>query len=370
MLHAAVMRGMSALASVLATLGFAPVMSAAQLEILLQYDADTGCPDRAFFEAQVAARTLRVAFVTAATEPRKLRVTARRDGESAAGELTLSTDDETKSTPRRVSADSCEQVVRALAFIAAVAIDPESATATDPVVESAPSMPIQDDSAAPAPASGNANPAVLLPPAPASRPVAAAVLVPQGARRGQSARFEIGLGAESRTTLGALGLPLFGGSLWGGIDQPSDSAWRLNARLALLAAASPALDAEAPGSGFAHFELFAARASVCPLALDFSRRARARPCLGFEGGRIFGTGVAGPALPNVGSRSAAWFAVGQALRLEFQAAGALRLELDTGLNQLVTRSRFVFQENSQVVVARSTPRLQGSLAIGVSWSFL
>ncbi|MBW2528493.1 MAG: hypothetical protein JRI23_30235, partial [Deltaproteobacteria bacterium] len=97
----------------------------------LQYERSGPCAGRDAFVAQVAARTPKARWATSPEGVRVFQVTLAADPEEgerwsqAAGTLTILDTDGSRAT-RRVEGDSCEEVLAAVALIAALAIDPQA----------------------------------------------------------------------------------------------------------------------------------------------------------------------------------------------------------------------------------------------------
>lgn len=105
-----------------------------QQAVRVAYAAPAGCSNRAVFVHELMSRTSRVRLVED-TEPAALFAVDLADrGARVRGELRLIEPDGSETT-RVVDGASCEEVVPALALIAAVLVDPESLTrATTPAV--------------------------------------------------------------------------------------------------------------------------------------------------------------------------------------------------------------------------------------------
>src|SRR5688572_28648671 len=77
-------------------------------DVVLEYQAFAGCPDRARFEAEVRALSTRAHFVEAAPGARRFRVRLRRGARGVQGTLNISTD--AGDSERRVSGKTCSEV--------------------------------------------------------------------------------------------------------------------------------------------------------------------------------------------------------------------------------------------------------------------
>ena len=91
-------------------------------DVILEYRAFAGCPDRAHFEAEVQALSARVHFVDSAPGARRFRVRLSRDAKGVQG--TLSITSSSGDSERQVSGKTCSEVSSALALATAIAVDP------------------------------------------------------------------------------------------------------------------------------------------------------------------------------------------------------------------------------------------------------
>jgi hypothetical protein len=110
-------------------LGSPCVTSAAQATpetIALEYRAVSGCPNPEFFTTQVSARTAQVRFDVAGAVG-SFRVAVESTEEGYVGVLSV-IDRNGKTSVRSFQADRCENVIAALALVAALAVDPNAAT--------------------------------------------------------------------------------------------------------------------------------------------------------------------------------------------------------------------------------------------------
>src|SRR5688572_10869341 len=108
----------------LACASVASVARAAPEPIALHYQAVGGCPNPEFFASQVTARTAQVRFDDPGAAG-SFRVVVHSTGSGYAGVLSV-IDRNGKESVRRFEAESCDNVVVALALVAALAIDPNA----------------------------------------------------------------------------------------------------------------------------------------------------------------------------------------------------------------------------------------------------
>ncbi len=93
--------------------------------VALDYHAPDECPGKAAFESEVRARTAKVKF---GAEGRRFRVVVDRGESGGAGTLSIREGDAAPSE-RTLSGAACDEVVSALALVAALAVDPLASTA-------------------------------------------------------------------------------------------------------------------------------------------------------------------------------------------------------------------------------------------------
>jgi hypothetical protein len=97
--------------------------------------------------------------------------------------------------------------------------------------------------------------------------------------------------------------------------------------------------------------LFAARLSLCPLAIELASRFELTPCVGIDLGPLQGEGRLSAALPRVHSATIFWAAAHADLRLRWRAADAFTLELGGELGFPLVRHEFTFERPDQTVGA-------------------
>lgn len=307
-----------------------------------------GCPDAPFFYQQVRARTRHVRLAHAEEAARELRVTVRAEGPTFRGRLEVQTRDGASSS-REVSGRKCNEVLSALAFVAALGIDPNaSLTSTEPLdepseEESAPSPPSEELPIAP--------PVSEIPPRPRPRVAVS---------RPEPRAWNAFVGLDATTLIGILPVPAWGGRLW--IDARTlqkSSLWAPAFRVALGGAAT--VD-HAIGPGMARFQLVTAKVDACPLRWTRASWS-AEPCAFVEGGLLFGQGVRSPS-PQ--SSQTGYLALGPLARLSFLPSTRVRIGLEGGFVFPLLRANVSFSEH----VAYRVPAWGGTLGLGVGLKFM
>ena len=159
-------------AALMATLVLlAPAARADKESIVLEYQAVSGCPDRAEFVARLHTFTTKAEVTNDDGTPRRrfgIRVT--RAAGAVTGEFVI--DDRGSKTTRSVSGTTCDEVVSALALATALAVDPDALSSETPS-EPPPPAPVPPPTPAPPAPPLPAVPSPK-PPAPVAKPALAA----------------------------------------------------------------------------------------------------------------------------------------------------------------------------------------------------
>lgn len=174
-----------------ALVAFVPATArGAEPAIATRYSAPEGCPSATELARQVALRSAKVTLVPGDTRP-EVDVAVARDNEAYTAKLVLS-----GGLPREVVASTCAEAVSAIAFVIALAYDPD-ATPPDPPPPAVPVKP-----AGPPPAPAASRPSILRAPSspPASRlsgpRLVPAALVEVGSLGGLSVGARVSLSVE------------------------------------------------------------------------------------------------------------------------------------------------------------------------------
>jgi len=285
--------------------------SAEAQTLRVDYSAPAGCGSRTTFVAELEARTRRV-HVVDTTEPVATVSVELTDHTSViVGQLRLREPDGTE-TLRAVSGRTCEEVVPALALIAAVLIDPEAVTHGSTLPTTSP---------APAPSS-----AVTPPPA------------GLGAR--WRARPSLGMGISATSTVAPN--PSFAPSLELGLEADVGLA---RGPLLLLAFERFGSSTFSTPAGLADFSTLLGRLSLCPLRWPSRGPVAVAPCGAFEAGSLH-VGVSQTI--DKSEPTVLWLAAGAGLHLDVHPLRVLGIELDLlGIFPLV-RDHFYFSPDSPV----------------------
>ena len=273
----------------------------------LEYAAPPACPSEGEFVAQLQQRAP-VAQRVASGEPDVVARVAITLAASVHGAIEL----QSRNAPihRELDAPDCGQVVRGLALILALAIDPDAASASS----------VQE---APRPASAN--------PMPSEPPT---VVRPATSRELVRPSWWFGVGASVGLTGGVAPSPVLQEGFFLELGRGRAPGLAGNVRLAAISAHG----SKSGNSGTADFELLALRASSCPYRLTRENPAF-DACLSFDFGRLKGVG-SNTLSPE--TSSASWFGPGAFFRATVRALPALLIQLELGALAPLARDRFYF----------------------------
>lgn len=300
--------------AVVIIVGRAALVRAAPDALPLAYDAPAECPSGDVFAAEVRARAPRsaslgtsslVVTITAAWEP---------GGEGRFEGRVMLRDGNGSAPSRAVRADSCAEVVRALALAVAMTFDPDESPAEATV----------DAGAVPPPERVRETPA----PAPASL------------------HFRAGVRAGVESGVGPLLAPALGGFV-------ELDARRLSLRVGVAHAASPTVERSVGAAGFGRTT---GMVDACPLRWRAGSVASAA-CAAFEVGTLTSTGR-DTISPESTTRP--WIAAGVAGRLAWEPLARLVIEVEGRGSFPLVRDRFVFRPSEEVF---ETPILAFSAAL-------
>jgi hypothetical protein len=305
---------------------------------LREYRVAPGCPDAATFSARVAERQSSLGL--SAPAPVNLRLSITQSAATAFSG-TLDVADGSAVTRRTVAGKDCDEVVVALALIAAIALEPEGgdvraaqppdgapapSTATEPAAS--PAAPDTDE-AARAPSSG----------------------VALGA-------YAFGMAYGAAAPEGALGAGLALALEW-----RTASVWQPALSLGVFRVVSDERSF-AGGAARARFELSAAQGVLCPWRWPAHGRWGLRPCLEVELGWLEGSS-SGPAVIDPTTRAGLWASAALAARADMNPWGPLRLSLlGSGVVPL-TRHDFSFSPEDTLVFRVPGLSWQVAVLIGV-----
>lgn len=280
------------------------------------------------FSAKLTKRSSRLRPSQRGEDRAEFRLDITKQESVITGHLRVRESDGNETT-RTISGANCDEVLSALAIVAAVLVDPSASAAEAPSVSP------------------------LKPKAPTIESFAPATRLTRW-------RFAGGVGAGIETAISprlAATVSLQGeASLLGlGLFSP---------RFALALHRSAGNTLETP-NGSAHFQWTAARVAGCPARLAISEQLSFRPCLFFDLGVLAASGH-----QTYGGESArvAWYGLGGVARAEYVPVAPLALGLDAGVMLPLVHDRFYFDPGAATDTL-ALPRLGLTLRAGIAVYF-
>lgn len=256
----------------------------------IEYTAPDGCSSRETFVRELTERTPLVREASDGEAAASYVVVLERHPTNLTGELVLRELDG-RETRRALRGKTCDEVVSALAFIAAILVDPTALSRTR--------------TEAPRPA-----PPASAPPRPDER----------APSRTGTFRFSAGAGASLETAVSPD--PAFGPYAELSVERGTHAARGLSAGVAFHRIASGPYRTRA---GSATFTWTAGRAWLCPLSLPASGVFSFAPCGEVESGTLVADG---DETVNEKTVVRPWLAFGPLARLELRPTSFLSLTLD------------------------------------------
>jgi hypothetical protein len=323
----------------------------------LAYEAPSGCPDRPAFLAAIHAQTPRPQLAGEGEAAISLAVTIDVGRSRSSGRLDVREPDGARET-RSVSSRTCGEVVKALALVAALILDPESQTGP----ESPRALP-KEEGPPPSAASAPVPPAPPTPagPPPPARPTTPAPPVAEGRRRPWALSAGVEIGA-----LGGIGPSLapMGGVFVDGELTPQSQGYA--ARL-LTPAVRVTVDVATISSDLAvgsqRYEWLGGSLRLCPVHLPLPARFRIAPCGALQVGVHRASTVDTPSptesidlrlAPEVGGS------------IDWAASSAVTVELQGGALFPLRRSRYFLAPMTTIF---SVPAATAMLTVGLRVRF-
>ena len=313
----------------------------------IEYEGRPGCPAADVFVTQVLARAPRARIAVASERARSLVARVRLAAASGLEGQLIVVDPGMAPAERTVHAQSCEELVTALALIAAVVIDPLTArtgavdsTATTAEV-SPPSAEVAASDAAPMPSRADE---------PALPTAAAAAEAAHDGRWALSAGVGVGLVAGSAPTV-LLSVPAF-------VEIARDDVEVLSPAIRLRGERTSTSSNREGGA----FVRTGGAADLCPLALH-ARSVRAQPCGRTELAALYGKGRG---VDPVRSDVRPWLAFGAVGRVRVDLAPRIFVELEAALMVATIRDRFYVEPFAVIYRA---PALGATTAFAMGAAF-
>lgn len=339
-------------------------------DVVLDYAVPAGCPSREHFESQVIARTALVRFVQTPRSGRFFSVYVESNSTGPVGRLTTGRDREVGSA-REVSSQSCEDVIAALALIAALAVDPNASLAA--ILPPSAAFPVELPASASLPAAVQD---VLAPtvspnfPPPSNGAQSGVPLMSHDWPRQAASRaisFEVGamMGGSLWLTSPAVPWGAFGGTI--GVENARPSSDAAFVQFSVTYAKSATVNTNDAAS--AHFESWMFGLDNCPLRWKLGFGVVLRPCAQLEGGRLTGTGLSGGSIGRTRSGNRFSGAIAESVRLQFPLGGGWRLVAEPGVSEPFWHDKFVFDTPAGQVRLGKVPTLVPRLSLGLSVRF-
>jgi hypothetical protein len=373
--------GLASLIAALAALAVALIgveVAAQSRPVRIDYVAHEGCPGAEAFLDEVTSRTSLARAPAAESEDAlDVRVRITRTSDGSRGRVTLGKGGDLPV--REINGPTCDEVVRALAFITALKIDPRASLSPSPRALSG--GPGSASSAAGAPSPGLLpepppaplpieTPSTIPPTSPAPVVSSAPVMAPPqpligaGSMRApaSSGKLHSTIGAHASVTFGAAPRALLGGGPF--VELRADGGLGTSIRLAAEVATTGAIDL---GPGGARFTWGIGRLDACPAFVRPTRRLAIAPCLGAEGGLIRAEGRPGRTISAAKQVTVPWASLGALARVAVDAGDVVRVDVQGGPQFPLVRRSFVFETPAFLI--HEVPAIIWTLRLGAGLSF-
>jgi hypothetical protein len=321
---------------VLGTVGVAAAQADGREPILVAYAAVVECPGQDVFVSQVLARTARARLAEPGEVGRTFVIAIRMEASEFRGVLTVATPTGETSL-REVNAERCDEVVSALALVAALAIDPQAVTT--PLPPPAPAPPPSSSTPAPVLLPEPAPP-FIAPPLPPAPVVVAPAPPPAPLPLPPPPSWHLAVGAQGDVVYGVAPDLVAAPRGYLEIDHAG-------ARLGLSVVGWPSR-VEDTDLGDATITWVAARVEGCPTSLTGATLIGLWPCAALDAGVLVGTGHGKTDETNLVGRTStrSWLAADLLLRLTLEPGDSLQIRLEGGAALPILRPEFVFQQGT------------------------
>jgi hypothetical protein len=313
-----------------------------QEPVRLVYQAYAACPGEPSFVREVEAHGEHQHFLVDDQSSRAFLVTVSPDGKGSRGLLQITGVDGAVSR-REVSGQTCAEVVSALAFMTALAIDPQAAATTPepgPASIAGTDGGKTDTLVASSAAPTSAGPPPKLPPTPPASPTPTPPDVDRplpSPSAPASHPWSLGLGVVGQMSAGFAPDLAAGGGLFAELSGTGVGSLVPSFRVSLLAASTQPSFADGIG---AQLTWFTARVEACPARLDVATLV-ATACVWVDAGLLHSQGMG---LANTEAESKPWIVPGALGRVSWPSYGDVWLELDGGIGLPLERYTFSYQQ--------------------------
>jgi hypothetical protein len=304
--------------------------------VQLEYEGPAVCPDGAAFTREVLARAPRARVAAPAERARTLLARVKPGGGHGYDGVLVVRDTGAATTERAVHAPSCDELVTALAVIAAMVIDPMTAK-TGAIDAGSALADAAADGAEPADAGG---PPPITPPAPPTTPHPSEPPPPPPPpepERERRERWELSAGAGGGAIGGSAPTLLFSVPVFFEVSRHGAGLVEPALRIRFERTATAASERGA-------FTRTGGAVDLCPIALR-ARSLRAQPCARVE---LAALSVSGREVEPVRSDLRPWFALGPVARVRLELGSPLFIELEGAVLLAVVRDRFFVEPGTLV----------------------
>jgi hypothetical protein len=308
---------------------------AEQSPVRIEYSAPESCPDAAEFERRVRERIQRARFAKEGEIARTFRVIVQSKPERSVARVEF-VDADGEKVSRTLGADTCDEVVNAIALVTALAMEARAG------------------SEEPAPAPG-ARPPTGATPEPA--PLAPPPPPPAATRADDGARWDAGMGVDIASGYApsiSVGLRLF-------VEMAPSF---FSVRASVLHADSGKVGVE---DGRTRFRFWGARVEGCPLRVPLGASFAVSPCAGVEGGALQGEGLSGGGIVETREATEPWLAALALGRLQAEVDSFLLLEAQADVRFPLVRHEFYLERPDRSV--HDVPAVAFGASLGVGFRF-
>jgi hypothetical protein len=317
--------------------------------VQLEYEGPAVCPDAGAFTREVLTRAPRARVAAPAERARTLLARVKGGGAHGYDGVLVVRDTGGATTERAVHAPSCDELVTALAVIAAMVIDPMTAK-TGAIEADAALADGATDAAEEAEAGG---PPPTTPPS-APTPPLPIEPVPEPEPEARE-HWEMSAGVGGGAIGGSAPTLLFSIPVFFEVSRKGAGLTDPAVRIRFERTATGALETGA-------FTRTGGAIDVCPISLR-ARSLRAQPCARVE---LAALSVSGRDVEPIRSDLRPWFALGPVARVRLELASPVFIELEGALLFATVRDRFFVEPGTLVYRA---PLAGGTTAFAVGLVF-
>lgn len=303
--------------------------------IRFDYVVPDGCPSEASFVERVRARTERARTAKPEEDAITFAVRVTTQGATKVARVEF-TDARSVPVSRSVSGSSCEEVVSAIALVAAIAIEGRQSKA-------GPTPALTDAAAAP---NVTTEPPTLREP---DRPPES---TPVGPRP-----YELGTGAYGVIEAWSGLTSAYGVGVYGELGASPPFRY---VRVGLQRVTADA----SVGARNARFEWISGRVELCAWAWRMTPRLELASCAAIHGGALIGRGQESATLPDSRTKSVPWVETILIARARWRPAGWLVFDIAADLGVPLVRHTFNFDLPDEKVFRIPFARLGASAGLG------